>query len=142
MRRLPVVFASMILAAGVLPLEGQESPDPAPPSPDVPVVARSAPIAAAGWCAVRDGERGDGEPGCDAGIAGALKRWERASLVVALGGETVGLGGSWTLWRSDLGTAFAVAAGVIAPYDGDGVDLSGWSPAVGATLSFGRGLSE
>lgn len=115
----------LILSLLSCPAQAQEPPDPSP-------------IAAAGWCALVDGEEDEDDPGCDAGLAGALYRWERASLVAAIGSETVGLGGAWTLWVSDGGTAFAVAGGVIAPWDGEGIHVENLAPALGATLSWGR----
>lgn len=125
---------ALILMAGV-PVAAQDQPEQLPE----PEVSEQAPIAAAGWCSLRDGEREEDEPGCDAGVAGSLKRWERAALVAAIGSETLGLGGAWVLWRSPRGTTFAVAGGIIAPYDWEeGIDLSRWAPALGATLSFGQ----
>lgn len=122
--RLALVLPALLLAA---PLAAQEAENPQP---------EHSPIAASAWCAVHEDGREEGEPGCDAGIGGALHCWGRACLVGVLGMETLGPGASWRLHVDEEGRVYAVALGVVAPWDEDGVRVSDWAVAVGATLSF------
>lgn len=105
----------------------------APPESTHPALTASA------WCALRDRDEpaAELEPGCDAGLAAAFYRHGRLALVGAIGTETVGLGAAWVVWSGD-GPTVAVAGGVIAPYDGEGVYPREWAPALGVTMSWGR----
>jgi hypothetical protein len=107
------------------------------------------PVSASVWCLIitdsgeedPPAEDGETEDGCDAGIAASLfrpKREPRFSVVGALGTWSVGIGAGWTFARSESGTAYGVALGVVAPWDSRGVDVSEWGVAVGATLSLTR----
>lgn len=112
------------------------------------------PVSAAGWCQLSDGgddptedpeaEATDEEPrGCDFGIAASLfqpfpKRLPRLSVVGALGTETLGAGLGWLIHRTDAGTAYGVALGAVAPWGPEGIDVSEWGLALGATLSITR----
>lgn len=126
------ILATMLLLAS--------PPAEPPPAPDY------MPVSPAAWCLVVDGyDETDPEaeepPGCDAGIAAALyrfKREPRLSIVGALGTWSLGPGIGWTFARSESGTAYGVALGVVAPWDSRGVDVSEWGVAVGATLSLTR----
>lgn len=133
--RLPLPALALLLAA---PLAAQE----AQPKPD------TFPVAPAAWCLVVDGkdeqtvDEGEEDPGCDVGVAAALYRFPReprASVVGALGTWSLGAGLGWTFHRSESGTAYGVAGGVMVPWDGEGIHVEEWGWSLGATLSFRRG---
>lgn len=123
------------------PLAGQD-PQPEPEQPD------TFPVAPSVWCLVVDSKdeqpepQGEEEdPGCDAGVAAALYRFQReprASVVGALGTWSLGAGLGWTFHRSEAGTAYGVAGGIMVPWDGEGIHVNRWGWALGATVSFGR----
>lgn len=112
------------------------------------------PISGAGWCRITDSESDppadpEAEPaeddsiGCDFGIAASLfrpfpKRLPRLSVVGALGTKTLGAGLGWLIHRTDAGTAYGVALGAVAPWGPEGIDVSEWGLALGATLSITR----
>jgi hypothetical protein len=136
MRGFRLLAIVLLLVAG--PALAQEEP---PDAVDSDAVGESEPadsrLAAAGWCAVRTSSAPDeGAPGCDVGMAAALWTWRRTALVAVVGGETVGVGVAWVV---HTGPTVAVAAGVIAPFDDGGVNGSSLAPALGVTLTFGRG---
>lgn len=116
------------LAAGLLVLLAVPAYAQEPPEPEAPR------IVAAAWCPVRsEDEPEEDDPGCDVGVGAALLRHGRAALVGAIGTETVGLGGAWVAHSGEQLTV-AVAVGVVAPYDGDGLRADRASLAVGATF--------
>lgn len=93
-------------------------------------------VAAAGWCALTDGE--ESGPGCDLGVGASVYDWRRFHLVGVLGSETVGVGVARVVSATGDPAVIAVAVGVVAPYDDQGIDLGGAALALGATLSFRR----
>lgn len=120
--------------------------EPEPPAPF--------PISAAGWCRLTDSTDDppadpEAEPatddsiGCDFGIAASLfqpfpKRLPRLSVVGALGTETLGAGLGLLIHRTEAGAAYGVALGAVAPWGPEGIDVSEWGLALGATLSITR----
>lgn len=150
---LPVVPVSVEeIAAAERELGIATDDEPAEPALEPP--SMQAPVAAAGWCALRTGKReaaapasDEGEdaapaapkpPGCDVGAGVALYRWHRLSIVAVIGAETVGGGVALVAYRPPSGPAIAVALGFVMPYDAGGVYAGELAPAIGMTLSFGR----
>lgn len=136
MTRALFALLALLLSAPAL----AQDPQPEPEQPD------TFPVAPSAWCLVVDGEdepQGEEEdPGCDAGVAAALYRFQReprASVVGALGTWSLGAGLGWTFHRSEAGTAYGVAGGIMVPWDGEGIHVNRWGWALGATVSFGRG---
>jgi hypothetical protein len=117
-----------VLLLSALPLLAQEpAPEEKPPR-----------LVAAAWCPVRTGAPADEDViGCDAGVGAALVRWHRAFLAGVVGSKTVGFGLGWTAYRGPS-MIVAVAAGIVAPYDEQGVRADGAALALGCTFSPGR----
>ena len=113
---------------------------PAPPPEEPPA---GSPLVAAAWCPLADrGDEAAAAPAvaCDAGVGLALYPWavgrgRTVSLVAALGAATVGAGVALTVGSTER-LRVSVAAGVAAPYDGDGVYVDEMEPVVGATLGW------
>jgi hypothetical protein len=115
------------------------------------------PVMPAAWCAVKS-RKADVPPvpdpeepavetltpstevGCDIGAALRLWGWaeNRVVAVGVLGTESVGFGLAIVPYRPRSGMVGAVAVGIVAPYDAEGIYSDGVAVAVGATLSFVR----
>jgi len=104
-------------------------------------------LTAATWCAIvsdsgSDPEESGRKPGCDVGMGAALYRWHRLAWVVVIGTETAGTGIALVTFRpppGESGTVVAIAAGVVTPYDREGIYVDEWALALGATFGFGGG---
>lgn len=149
------MIPAAVLALSLLAQPSQEREPPAP-----------FPIAAAGWCVLQDRSeaslaeapeeseavetdetvnRSGATPGCDLGVAASLYRFKRPprlSVIAAIGTETLGAGLGWLIHRTEAGTAYGVALGAVAPWGPEGIDVSEWGLALGATLSLTRRRSD
>jgi hypothetical protein len=131
----------MTPAAAIVVLLLAQSPAEAPTPPQ----AEPSRVAAAGWCALHDSSsEADAEsdssrsPGCDFGLAASVYDWRRFHLVGVLGAETVGVGLARVVSAEGDSRVIAVALGVVALYDDQGIDTGSATLALGATLSFRR----
>lgn len=162
--RMGVGFIALTIVSLALasPALSQESDDGESEPETVPATEQRSPIAAAGWCVIAEsdsadradradsadnsGEADDAEPdsarpGCDIGIGIALQTYRKLSWVAVIGTGTIGTGLAWTAYRPPAESrqpVIAVAIGIVTSYSADGIS-SDLHPAIGATLSFGRG---
>jgi hypothetical protein len=132
------VTPTILVAALLLASPPAESP--------TPPRAETSRVAAAGWCAIHDSSADPDtisddtprSPGCDFGLAASVYDWRRFHLVGVLGAETVGVGLARVVSAEGDSRVIAVALGVVALYDDQGIDMGSTTLALGATLSFRR----
>lgn len=148
--RIEAVVLAALLALSASAVGAQEEPAPEPEVAEVVLTEEESdqpsPVLAAGWCVFADREpeeAGDNEaeeePGCDVGVGLALLRHRRLAWVAVLGAETLGTGVAWLVPQPGRrGPVVAIALGIVTRYDSAGIHRTIY-PALGATLSFGRG---
>lgn len=151
-------FAAALLILPLLCAAASAQTDAAEEDPDAEVEEveeeEPSPLVGGVWCAAASDPwvldepvdaDGDGEldepatvDACDAGLGLALWRWKRLAPVAVVGTKTVGLGVALIAHRAASGRVFAVALGLIAPWNSEsGIHADKARLALGATFSFG-----